>query len=119
MKNILLALAVVSLVACTPSAVETNFVPKDVLPETLKDCSFYELRNKEGSVMRVVRCPNQSKAPSSESKIPILANPASPQATGYTCMNGILNKRFNSPENHSVTYTQLFDGNQLPIACKS
>lgn len=117
MKNILLALAVVSLVACTPSAVESNFVPKEVLPEALKDCSFYQLKNSGGSTMRVVRCPNQAKA--TESKIPTLANPASPQASGYSCMNGSLHKSFSSPENHSVTYTQLFDANQLPIACKS
>ena len=116
MKNILLALAVVSLVACTPSAVESNFVPKEVLPENLKDCSFYELRNKGGSTMRVVRCPNQPKAGLTESKVPTLTIPSTPQ--GYSCMNGSLHKTFNSPENHSVTYTQIFDGNQ-PIACKS
>lgn len=45
---------------CTPGAHETQPVPREILPEGLKDCKFYRLDYSNGGGMTVVRCPHSS-----------------------------------------------------------
>jgi hypothetical protein len=55
LRNVGLVLVASILAGCTPG-VET--MTYEVLPDDLKDCKFYLLKNSSGDRMRVVRCPN-------------------------------------------------------------
>lgn len=55
MKKILIALGIVALAGCSPSAKQKYF---PVLPEELKDCKFYRLEDGGGAAITVARCPN-------------------------------------------------------------
>jgi hypothetical protein len=59
MKKILIALSVVILMGCDPSArsVDKNY---SVRPKHLQDCTFDYLMNDSGGGITVVRCPNSS-----------------------------------------------------------
>jgi hypothetical protein len=50
-----LVLVASALVGCTPGAETMTY---EVLPDDLKDCKFYLLKNSSGDRIRVVRCPN-------------------------------------------------------------
>ena len=51
----------VFLSAChNPSAVEGGPVPDNILPEGLKDCTFYTLRDENYNRYTIVRCPLSS-----------------------------------------------------------
>ena len=56
MKRILILVILASLMGCD-SAVEQTW---PVVPDGLKDCQIYKLKNGGGAVLRVVRCPNSS-----------------------------------------------------------
>lgn len=53
----LIALTLVLLAGCTPSAEEKTW---PILPDGLKDCKFYKLRDDSGNTITVVRCPASS-----------------------------------------------------------
>jgi hypothetical protein len=55
--NIIIALCIMFLAGCTPSANEKVW---PVMPEELKDCKFYRLGDGEGNTISVARCPNSS-----------------------------------------------------------
>ena len=55
MKICLVAFAALILVGCSDSATPVYFPSA---PPELADCKFYDLSNKSGNHVRVVRCPN-------------------------------------------------------------
>lgn len=58
MKKILITLlAVIALSGCEPSARE---VIPEVIPKELQDCRLYELKNRAGEYMKIMRCPNST-----------------------------------------------------------
>lgn len=57
MVKIATILSIILLAGCTPSA-EQKIWP--VLPEELKDCKFYKLKDDAANTITVVRCPQSS-----------------------------------------------------------
>lgn len=55
--NILIALSILFLAGCSPSANEQVW---PVLPEELKDCKFYRIADGGGTVISMARCPNST-----------------------------------------------------------
>lgn len=53
----LIALSIILLAGCTPSAQEQTW---PILPDGLKDCKFYKLTDDSANTIRVVRCPMSS-----------------------------------------------------------
>jgi len=71
MKRVLLALAAIALVSCSPSAKEGTIIPNEVIPEGLKDCKFYILKSSSGGKLHVIRCPNSSVSTATTGKHPV------------------------------------------------
>ena len=59
-----MALTLVLLAGCTPSANEQTW---PVLPEGLKDCKFYKLTDDSANTIKVARCPMSSASISYQS----------------------------------------------------
>lgn len=62
MKILMLAILLLSACDMTPQTkvVDTGFV----LPEDLKDCHMYEMINRSGTALYVMRCPNSTTSTS-------------------------------------------------------
>jgi len=66
MKKIMLLCALLAITGCSPRSDQLNF---PILPEELKDCKFYYLRNENGGhSITVARCPNSSTSVQSGGK---------------------------------------------------
>ena len=57
MKKLILLCSLLAITGCTPSVSQLDF---PVLPDGLKDCKFFYLRNGSGTSITVARCPNSS-----------------------------------------------------------
>ena len=59
MRIVLLALALTCMSACTPVGkdITTSY---EQIPDELRDCSIYFMRNKAGNDLHVIRCPSAS-----------------------------------------------------------
>ena len=55
--RLLIALSIILLAGCTPSAQEQTW---PILPDGLKDCKFYKLTDDSANTITVVRCPMAS-----------------------------------------------------------
>ena len=65
MNKLILLCVLLTMVGCTPSASQLDF---PVLPEGLKDCKFFYLRDGSGTNITVARCPNSATSVVSGSK---------------------------------------------------
>lgn len=69
MNKTLILIPVLALVAaCGPAAQPTVF---EVLPDELKDCKFFYIRNSSGQTLNVVRCPNSNTTAKTSGKHPV------------------------------------------------
>ena len=57
MNKIILLCVLLAITGCTPSASQLDF---SVLPDGLKDCKFFYLRDGSGINITVARCPNST-----------------------------------------------------------
>lgn len=57
MNKIILLCVLLAITGCTPSASQLDF---SVLPDELKDCKFFYLRDGSGNNITVARCPNST-----------------------------------------------------------
>ena len=57
MNNLIMLCALLAITGCTPSANQLDF---PVLPDGLKDCKFFYLRDGSGTNITVARCPNSA-----------------------------------------------------------
>jgi len=57
MSKLILLCALLAITGCTPSASQLDF---PVLPDGLKDCKFFYLRDGSGNHITVARCPNSA-----------------------------------------------------------
>lgn len=60
MKKLLLILSVALLAGCESGVIEGLDLPKNKIPEELRECKFYSIDDDRGNRIRVVRCPNSS-----------------------------------------------------------
>lgn len=58
---------VLMLGACTPAVEQNTYVDKSVLPEGLKDCTYYEFSTRSGSNHKGYNCPNSTTTTSYKS----------------------------------------------------
>lgn len=65
------AAVLVSLSACTPSVNVGSPVPESVIPEGLKDCTFFQINTAAGGRLHVIRCPNSSTSVARIGKNPV------------------------------------------------
>ena len=59
MKYLILASALF-LCACTPKVEQNTFLDKTVLPEELKDCTYYKFSTKDGGDYKGYSCPDST-----------------------------------------------------------
>ena len=57
MNKLILLCVLLVITGCTPSASQLDF---PVLPDGLKDCKFFYIRDGSGSSITVARCPNSA-----------------------------------------------------------
>jgi len=57
MNKLILLCVLLAITGCTPSASQLNF---SVLPDELKDCTFFYLRDGSGNHITVARCHNSA-----------------------------------------------------------
>ena len=57
MNKLILLCVLLAITGCTPSASQLDF---PVLPDGLKDCKFFYLRDGSGTNITVARCPNST-----------------------------------------------------------
>ena len=57
MNKLILLCVLLTMVGCTPKASQLDF---PVLPDGLKDCKFFYLRDGSGTNITVARCPNSA-----------------------------------------------------------
>ena len=57
MNKFILLCVLLAITGCTPSASQLDF---SVLPDGLKDCKFFYLRDGSGTNITVARCPNSA-----------------------------------------------------------
>ena len=65
MNKLILLCVLLAITGCTPSANQLDF---PVLPDGLKDCKFFYLRDGSGNHITVARCPNSTTSVVSGSK---------------------------------------------------
>jgi hypothetical protein len=65
MNKIIMLCVLLAITGCTPSASQLDF---PVLPDGLKDCTFFYLRDGGGTNITVARCPNSATSVVSGSK---------------------------------------------------
>jgi hypothetical protein len=57
MNKLILLCVLLAITGCTPSAGQLDF---PVLPDGLKDCKFFYIRDGGGTSITVARCPNST-----------------------------------------------------------
>ncbi len=57
MNKLILLCVLLAITGCTPSASQLDF---PVLPDGLKDCKFFYIRDGSGTSITVARCPNST-----------------------------------------------------------
>lgn len=70
MRCILFLATAVAVSACSPSVKQEPPIPQKIIPEGLKDCSFYQLISSAGTRYNVVRCPSSSTSVTRPGKSP-------------------------------------------------
>lgn len=100
-----------SIVACTPKAIEGPIVPQNILPKELADCQFFSLYDSNGGMTRVVRCPIKGANIGN-----IAAHEGTNTASQQECINGELHKISLAPNNSLVA--TVYSKNGQPISCE-
>jgi hypothetical protein len=65
MNKLILLCVLLAITGCTPNASQLDF---PVLPDELKDCKFFYLRDGGGTNITVARCPNSATSVLSSGK---------------------------------------------------
>jgi len=73
-KLIIVTVATMMLGGCDPSGEAYKPVPDSVLPEGLKDCTFYRVTPANQATLHIIRCPNSSTTTITSGKTPVTVN---------------------------------------------